>query len=136
MPLNKKRQNAIVKKATAEAQSLDLEQQEPFIKIKTETETKLNEQLDSIIADFKAELSVYLSSESGLSVYAVTHVLEEISKKIRNILQVASTELSPITNSVTQVLMCEAVAQGLKHVLACQTEQNVQLAKLAKRKEI
>jgi hypothetical protein len=135
MSLSNKAKKAIKNKAEKEAKTLDSDKQQPFIEAKAAAETFLNENVNTILDGLKAEASVFLAAEPGLSSLGANMVLDDASSKVKETIVFVMKQIAPIGDAALKVLMCEAIKLGVDECLKCCVDLECRFRKIAGRKE-
>lgn len=125
MPTNKRtktiRANAV---KAAEQMEVPAKQLEEFMAKKIEIDTKLNDQLDDLLDDFMANISVFIGGHLKLDPRKLNEALNEHTAAMKQILTDTTLLFASIGDSHYKVATYEALVKGLDIVKTISIEMN------------
>jgi hypothetical protein len=120
------RKKTIRKNAANEAQARDIpaKKLEEFMKRKMEIDTKLNDQLDEHLAEFRKDLSVFIGGHLKPDPRKLEEALTDCSAQMKGILGTTAVLFLGVGDSAFKVIVYEHLVKGLELVKAISIEVN------------
>ena len=127
MTLPKHKKQQINSHVNETAEEMSPKQQEKYKKAAIEIETKLNEELDNLLAQYRVEAAPFAINESPITPRKNHETIELSVVAIRQMLQGITSPLATINNSALKVLVLETIKLSLESIQNAAIAQDVLL---------
>lgn len=126
MPSSKARKATININAAREAERREVPKKklEAFMKKKVEIDTKLNDTLDDLLADFRKDISVFIGGHIKFDPKNLNDLLSEHTAKMKEILAATTMLFASLSDSAYKVVVHSALIKGLDLVKGIAVEMN------------